>query len=246
MKASDGVDGVPDVGEVPDELKAATGGTVVAVEHRVVVVDAGSLVVVVGAVVLVVDVDVDVVVVEPGSVVSVVLVARMDGVSVVDVVVLVLVLEEVVVVGVVVDVVELVDVVVVVPAAQGTAVVVVDGSVTPVVVLDVVVGLVVGAVVTSAWMAPGDRGSGSTVAVATAANENAPDRATIPTADAVSQPAHRRILLSSPPSRHARVADSGMFAPTRCPRCREARGTRVTATIPMGEYFATHPIGGRP
>ena len=243
MKASDGVEGAPEVGDVPDELEAATGGTVVVVvEHRVVVVDAGSLVVVVAPVVLVVDVDV--VVVEPGSVVSVVLVARMDAGSVVDVVVLVLVLvvvlEEVVVVGVVVEVVELVDVVVVVLAAQGSVVVVVDGSVTPVVVLDVVVGLVVGVVVTSAWMAPGDLGTGSTVAVATAANGNALDRATIPTADAISQPARRRILLSSPPSRGARFADSGMFAPTRCPRYREARGARVTATIRMDEHFATH------
>ena len=214
VKASD--DEVPDVAGVPDELAAATDGTVVVVvEHRVVVVvvDAGTVVVVVVVVdagtVVVVVVDV-----ESGSVVSVALAICIDSSVVVDVLVEVLV--DVVVVGLVVDV-------VVVVVAQGSVVVVVGAVV--LVVDEDVVGLVVDVVVVvsaTAWMAPGDFGVGATAVVAEAPSGNAVAKATAPTATAVSRPAHRRIrfVLSTLPAHQA--TGSGMVDPGPCLRGRKA------------------------
>ena len=209
MKASDPADEVADVGDRPDELAVMTAGTVVAVlvEHIVVVVvEAGSVVVEAGPVVVVAE----------GSVVSVVPVARKESVRVVVVVV------DVLVVGLVVDVVEvgLVDDVVV-GLAHGTVVVVDEVPVGLVVdVVDVVeVGEVVEVVdvdvVVTAWTTPGDFADGATAAMAEGAN--AEDRLTMPTTDAVSRPALRRIQPSSLPSRVSRVTDSGALAPMRCP-----------------------------
>jgi hypothetical protein len=225
VKASD--DEVPDAAGVPDELAAATDGTVVVVvEHRVVVVvDAGTVVVVVVVVdagtVVVVVVDV-----ESGSVVSVALAICIDSSVVVVVLVEVLVdvlvdvlvevLVDVVVVGLVVDV-------VVVVVAQGSVVVVVGAVV--LVVDEDVVGLVVDVVVVvsaTAWMAPGDFGVGATAVVAEAPSGNAVAKATAPTATAVSRPAHRRIrfVLSTLPAHQA--TGSGMVDPGRCLRGRKA------------------------
>jgi len=142
-----------------------------------------------------------------------------------------------VVVGLVVDV-----VLVVVLVEQGT-VVVVDEVPTELVVdvvgrvdvMEAAGSVVVGVVAAS--MTPGDFADGTTVAVA--ASGNADDSDTMPTADAVSRPAHRRIVPSSLPSRRAGIADSRMFAPTRVTGRANARTAQVTATTRTGERFAT-------